>query len=508
MSSVRKGGGRLAGLVGNVITSYGRFFVSIAIMAILTPYLVEKLGADAFGLWSLTLSILGFFSLLDLGFGTALVKYVAECRGAGDVLRRNRIVSTLMGVYLLLTIVSALAVAALAHSYVALMQIPQSSASLSLLLLWLLALRTVFVPLPLSVFRSILQGQQCFTAINAIQTITVMLYGVGSWIALEKGGGLLALAMVQIITTLLEYGAYIWATYKQVPDLCISVALFETGLLKEVGEYSMAAFVVNVASLILLKTDPIIIKLFLPLSAVAMYAVVLKIAEALLMLLKQFINVLSPLFAELKGEGQNEKIRFVFLNCTRLAMVPGLGAGLFLMFYGRELLVFWIGPEFAQGGLTLQILTLSVLFSLPQMLASAVLSMTGEHRVTAKAAIWSAVINVILSLALIGRFGINGVAAATLSATIIVDIFIVLRVACQAYQVSVVEYGKRVILPLLLPSLAQLLVLVLGRYLKIESLLALLLLGASSAVVFGLAFLRFGLDNQELAYLKSKLRRR
>jgi O-antigen/teichoic acid export membrane protein len=492
----------------NALSNYGRFFISILIMGLLTPYLVEKLGTDDFGLWSLTLSFLGFFSLLDLGLGAAVVKYVAECRGARDHERRNQIVSTLFVAYIALTLISVLILGALSPFYGEIMNLPVQGRDKALMLLWLMAFRLVFVPLPMGMYRSVLHGEQKFYSTNMAQVVSLTLYGVGAYVVLERGGDIIDLALVQIATMLVEYLAYWFLSVRSVDHLQIRFGLASKAVMKEVWGFSTAALFVNVAGLILLRTDPLIIKLYLPLSAVAIYAVALKVAEALLMLLKQFINVLSPLIAELKGEGENEKIKFIFLNCTRFALAPGLAAGLFLMYCAEPLLRLWVGPDFSSGDRVLQILVVSVLLSVPQMIASNVLAMTGYHKVTAKAAGQSAAINVVLSLILVVQMGLEGVALATLIATLVIDIVVVLRAACSLYEISLLDYFRRVIFPLTLPTLLQLAALYGMSRLKTESIWVLLLLGGCTALLFLVAFGFFSLEKSERELIKKKLSRR
>lgn len=499
---------RIVQVLINSLSNYGRFFISILIMGVLTPYIVEKLGADDFGLWSLTLSFLGFFSLLDLGLGAAVVKYVAECRGAREHDRRNEIVSTLFIAYLGLAFLSALALAALTPFYPTMMSLPNEGREQAILLLWLMAFRMVFVPLPMGLCRSVLHGEQKFYSTNMAQVVSLVLYGAGSYLVLERGGDLIDLALVQIASMVVEYAAYWYLSLRSLEDLRIRFNLASRSVLKEVWGFSSAALFVNLAGLILLRTDPLIIKLYLPLAAVAVYAVALKVAEALLMLLKQFINVLSPLIAELKGEGETEKIKFIFLNCTRFALAPGLAAGLFLISFAEPLLRLWVGPDFSAGGRVLQILVVSVLLSVPQMIASNVLAMTGYHKVTAGAAGQSAAINVVLSLLLVGPMGLEGVALATLVATLIVDIVVVLRAACSLYSVTLPGYLRRVVLPLALPSLLQLGALYGVSRLDIDNLLLLLLWGGATAVLFLIAFGVFSLEKSELELIKKKVRRR
>ena len=76
-----------------------RFIIGMVIVFLLTPYTLNIVGIDQFGLWSLCLSVAGLLALLDMGFSTATVKYVAECNGSHDHEARNQAVSTLFLVY-------------------------------------------------------------------------------------------------------------------------------------------------------------------------------------------------------------------------------------------------------------------------------------------------------------------------------------------------------------------------------------------------------------------------
>ena len=115
---------RTAQFAVNAAANYGRMLVQIATLAVLTPYIIGHIGRDDFGLWSLVISALGFLSLLDLGFGTGVVKYVAECHGSGDTERRNRILSTLTAVYLAIAVASGVCIAVLSLRFNQIFDIP------------------------------------------------------------------------------------------------------------------------------------------------------------------------------------------------------------------------------------------------------------------------------------------------------------------------------------------------------------------------------------------------
>ena len=60
---------RTAQVVLNTASNYARFALNVLIWLVLTPYMINKLGKEAFGLWSLIFSVVGFLGLMDMGFG-------------------------------------------------------------------------------------------------------------------------------------------------------------------------------------------------------------------------------------------------------------------------------------------------------------------------------------------------------------------------------------------------------------------------------------------------------
>ena len=56
-------------------------------------------GTSAYGLWMLTTSVTGYFTTLQLGYGGAIVKFVAEFRAKRDPQALNEVLSTMFFVY-------------------------------------------------------------------------------------------------------------------------------------------------------------------------------------------------------------------------------------------------------------------------------------------------------------------------------------------------------------------------------------------------------------------------
>ena len=79
----------------NVSTRYLAIAAEMVVgILVLLPFNVAHLGKSAYGLWMLTASVTTYFSVLDLGYSGALVKFVAQYRARRDVRALNEVLST------------------------------------------------------------------------------------------------------------------------------------------------------------------------------------------------------------------------------------------------------------------------------------------------------------------------------------------------------------------------------------------------------------------------------
>ena len=63
--------------------SYVSIAVNMVVGLLYTPYMLRMLGQSEYGLYSLAASIIAYLTVLDLGFGNAIVRYTAKFRAEG-----------------------------------------------------------------------------------------------------------------------------------------------------------------------------------------------------------------------------------------------------------------------------------------------------------------------------------------------------------------------------------------------------------------------------------------
>ncbi|MFK7845580.1 MAG: MATE family efflux transporter [Rhodothermales bacterium] len=495
------------GWVLNIASNYLRFLAGMVVLFFLTPYIVSRIGVDLFGLWSLIFAVIGLFGLLDLGFATAAIKYVAELTAGKDHAGRNQVLATLLVIYSGLGLVCLLLVGALAGTAPTWFDLNEHQQQAFTIALWLLG-TAVALGFPLSLFKAILVGSGRMALVNLVELFTTLGNAALIVLLLESGYGLLGLAISTSLTMLLATLLLIPFAYRLTPDLSLSPAHFRRGRLRELGSFSFYFFIANVSVLIILRIDPVVIKAFLPLSAVAVYAIAAKVSEYTYLLNKQFSNALMPLVSQSKGAGDADTIRRVLIDGTRFLMAIAVPFIVLLYFYADDIIRLWMGSEFADSVPLLRILLIAVFFTSVQLNAANVLGMSGHHRFVAFSMGGSAIVNLVLSILLIRHFGLTGVAVATLAAALAVETLIIVPRACVMNGVTLAQFLVRALVPLL-PAFAAALgtAFLLDQWQPADTFTWIIVEGAASALVFFILFYMTALEAGEKDMFKHKIMR-
>src|SRR5437667_7207048 len=86
-------------ILKNVGSSWFALGINVLVGISLSPYILHRLGDEAFGLWVLIFSLTGYYGLFDLGIRSSIVRYVAKYSATKDDDHLNRLVNTAMFSY-------------------------------------------------------------------------------------------------------------------------------------------------------------------------------------------------------------------------------------------------------------------------------------------------------------------------------------------------------------------------------------------------------------------------
>ena len=492
-------------LVVNAIAGWGRHLSYLVLLFLLTPFMLRTLGPETYGMWALVLAITGVLELMDLGLTSAVVRLVADLKGRRDESRINVVLSTVWGCYLALAGVTLLVLGAITLLLPWMLDLPAHLLADCRWALILLGGRAVF-GLPLNLFRSVLHGLGLGRYGEATRTGSTLLYGLGAWIALSLGAGVVGLAGATVASSLVLWGVTSLQLRRLAPRIRISTRRFSGAEARGILRLSAVFMTGNVVSLVATRLDAFVLQWLIGLPAVAVYSIAARLSDNLLLLTKQFIHALSPAAAERSGAGDLPGLRAIALSGTKFALAITIPAVLSLLVLAKPLITYWINADFASAAAPLQILALSVLVSVVWMQASGVLAMTGHHRFDAAASLSSAALNLALTVPLVLWLGVPGAAIGTLLAALFVGPVLVIPRMLKMLQISASAYLRDALLPALLPGAGALAVgLVLQVTAHPTSLLQVAIHGIFITTIYGLLFVLFGTDSKERALLRRKL---
>jgi O-antigen/teichoic acid export membrane protein len=500
--------GRSRDILANVLTSYVREVVEILSFLVLIPFLIRTLGTETFGLWSLIWSFVSLFSLIDMGIGSSVVKYVADAKGRDDLERQQQVISTIFWIYMGLGVLLLGGVAASLLFFNEAFDIPEAQRASARMVLLILGVRSAF-SIPLDLFRGILVGYQRSRVANAYRTLATVAYFIAVLLVLPHVPTLWMLAALNLLMGVVPRLAMLIHARTTLPGVTLHPRYFNRKTVGEVTSFSVYFMIIQVSALIYTRVDALIIKAYLPLEMVAVYSIAMRLSDTAERFCTQLDRVLTPVVAELKGAEDTANIRAVWFRGTKLtvAMAAPLVTGLAML--AEPLIRAWTGPEFALAAPTLYWLLAATMIGIIHGNTHNLLSMGGDQRYQAFSVLAGQGLNILLSILLIRPFGIVGVSMATLLSILPSDVGLIQTRAGRRYGCSHWAFYRRTVLPSV-PSAVLIAAFLYGvqRWWKLDTLVEVGLAEAAGVALFGLSFWWIGFDGKERAYFKEKVWKR
>jgi O-antigen/teichoic acid export membrane protein len=156
-------------------------------------------------------------------------------------------------------------------------------------------------------------------------------------------------------------------------------------------------------------------------------------------------QVLNPVVSEFEAKKQFDQVADIFLKGSKMAFLIGLPACVILIFMGDQFIRIWMGVEYASiGGAVLIILAVKSAIGLPQYTANNVLYGISRHNIMGYSRIFEAILNVVLAVSLIPKFGIYGVAIGFAIPHIILTFLVLPMIVSRSLKLRLFAYYRYV----------------------------------------------------------------
>lgn len=426
-------------ILGNVFSNWAGLVVSAIIAFVISPIIVNTLGKEIYGTWTLIVSITGYFTVLDFGVNTAIVRYVSSAVAKRDISSARSIYSTSMAIFGSVSLVILLFSIIFGYFLPDIFGIHQVTRGY-LYAVFIVSAIDLSSGLLFSVYQGSLVALQEFKFINGTAICINIVRSIILVFALKNGAGLLTLAFLQLGASIVRAAFQYVLLRKKYEFLKVDRRGINRTTVKRIYSYSVYSFVIAVALKLLFYTDSVVIAAQIGVAAVAFYAIPSTLLDYLEKFVWAMISVLVPVISTNQAQGDDARNTRLYILGTRYSLLISLPIVISLFVYGDDFIRLWMGPEFGEKcRWVLRFLLIGFSFSFSQLIAHGILKGTSRHKVLAYIMAIEAFSNLVMSVVLAKPYGIEGVAIGTMIPLIIASLTIVFY-TCRILSLPLLPY--------------------------------------------------------------------
>lgn len=497
---------KAAGLFSNIGSNWLVLALGIVATYILLPITIRMLGQKQYGVWLLINSITAYLGLLVLGVPMATVRYIARDLANEDYEGMNARIGTCAGLYLGMGVASLVIGAGLLVAFERFYTIPPELVAPARIAFWfvLLYVATGFLGhLPVG----ILSAHNDFVTSNLILSSLWVMRFIMTINVLYLYSNLIALGIVQLILLLLQSGI-MWAViFRKYRYICFRSWKFDWSAVRLILPFSLFALVLNLSARLSFETDTLVIGRFLDVAKIPYYAVANNVSMYLMEFIIAIASVVMPTATRLETAHQYDELKDVYLKWSKIAFSLSLFAGVYLLIFGPAVMGWWIGPAYeTSSGEILQILMVSNLVFLPARgVCLPMLMGMGYPGKATLAFLFSAVLNLVMSIVLVRPLGLAGVAWGTAIPSVVFGIAVWV-LAGRVVRVSAREYFNYVVIRPVIGALpVATIMLAYQTNAQVRGLVGLGATGTVMAALFAMIWIMFVYHNDRLVRIQALL---
>ncbi len=335
--------------IRNIFFSMASQIVILGTSFFATPLIVQKLGADAYGVVVLLSTVLSYMGFIDLGLSGAIFRYLTECVFTNDWERFRQIMwfafITYLGMGLVGGVIFFVVIPPLVSSW---LNVPPDLRSVTLTAFYLL-IPVFIVALIAQVPQAIVWAHNRIDLVAMLNLVNAVLQPIGVIFMLLIGYGVIGVSIATLAANVIGLILGLWTAKRLFKDW--GKPRYNIHIMKPLFEYGGWIYVAKVINQLVQSLDKILIGTYISTAAVGYYNVSVVVPLKLWIIHGSFGSSAFPQIVNLRtrAASSTEIFHLVsrFARSTQLLLLPPV---LFFALWGDTFLSAWINEEVAQYG--------------------------------------------------------------------------------------------------------------------------------------------------------------
>lgn len=488
-------------LKAGVVLNYVVIFLNTVVGLLYTPYMLRMMGQSEYGLYSLVASVIAYLTVLDLGFGNAIVRYTAKFRAEKKTEEQYEMFGMFFLLYLVIGIIAFGIGLGLYFNVGTLFGDTMTAVELDRArIMMLLLVANLAFTFPMSIWGSIIQAYEDFVFQKSLNIFRIILNTAVMICLLHFGYKAVAMVVVQTIFNVLTLVVnFIYCRRKLNIHIYFRFKHFHWGFLKEVAIYSFWIFLNAIMDRVYWSTGQFVLGAIVGTAAVAVFAIAIQL-EGMYM---QFSTAISSVFlpkvtAMVATNRSRKEISDLFIRTGRIQYIVLAYILSGFIIFGRQFIELWAGADYSDAYIISLLFFIPLTVPLIQNLGITILQARNEMKFRSVLYIIIALVSLAMQIVLTRYFGGIGCAMGV-SGALVVGQILIMNVYYQRRQDLDIktfwkEISKMSIIPIVLIFSSML---VIRHFFALDSWGKLILGIAAFSLVYIPLFFRFSMTDDE-----------
>ena len=394
--------------IANTLLKISQYIIGF----MLFPFIITYVGVEDYGIYLLVGAFIGYFGLLDLGIGSALVKYVAQYTTKDDKKTINEMVNSSFLFYLGIGIVVCISVLIVGTFFIEFFSVEGDQLNKARFISYLVAIGAL-TSWPMRSFGTILHGLQRYDIDVAIQFIVAIINAVVTVVVLLNGGNIIDLIFWGIVIGVIGQLATVIVSQKLLPYLELRFEYMGMDVMRKIFKFSSVVFIGQIIGIIILGTDKLIIGAFISVAAITHYAIARKLHDLVNTASSLPSSALLPAATELETQDNKGALERLVLKGGKYKAALILSTATIIFVLAKPIITLWMGPEFAFMAQATQVYVSYWFVFAAWGVISAPLYAQERFKPILYFNFGIAIMNLVLSLVLVQYYGLLGVVMGT-----------------------------------------------------------------------------------------------
>ena len=481
------------------ILSYAIIVVNMLVGILYTPILTAKLGQSEYGLYSLVTSVISYLTILDFGFGNAIIIYTTRYKVSNQKEKEEKLHGMFLIIYTVIGVIAGIIGAILWLNVDKLFGNSMNYEELqkAKVLMGILTLNLT-ITFPLSIFSSIITAYEKFIFSKVLNLIRIILNPIVMLVLLNFGYKSIALV---VLNTTFNIGTLVinYIYCKKNLNTKLKFGKLDTKLLKEIMAYSVWIFLNSIMDKINWNVDQFILGTICGTTVVAIYSVASQLNQMYLNFSTAIAGVMLPKVAKMEEQNaSDEEFSHVFIQTGRIQyIVMALIMSGFLL-YGQEFInIVWVGPEYSQSYIIACILMLPLTIPLIQNVGLNIIQAKNQYKFRVIVLFIFSIFNLIISIFLSKLYGGIGAAIGTSLSIIFGQIIFMNIFYYKKTHIDIPKFWKNILKMSVPVVIAFVIAIALKRLIPISNTLQLIIQILVYVVIYVIMMWKFGTNQYE-----------